>query len=642
MGNKKRDILKDLESKLITQRKLSGKVSVVVTITAVAFSLMGLWTNSFGAILAIRQIGLFVAFSLFLIFLLYPATKNSPKDRATILDWVLAILGAAGGLYTFFFAESFAMRPFLTPNTMDYIFGIITICLILEATRRATGKWISIICIFFLFYAFFGPYFPGVFAHRGFTLERILIRMYLVDEGIYGITGRVAVTYIFLFILFGAFLKASGVAEFFNNIALALAGGAVGGPAKVAVIASAVTGTISGSGVANVATTGSFTIPLMKKIGYKANFAGAVEAAASSGGLLMPPIMGTAAFVMAEFLGISYVKIIIAGVVPAILYYFAVFLEVHLEALRLDLKGLPKKKLPRVKDVLLKRGHLVLPLVILLYTLLSGRSPIFAAFMALLSTILLSQISKDTRMGIRSILRALNEGARTVLSAGIACVACGIIIGIVAITGVGQVIAYNVLVLSHNILIFALFFTMVASIFLSMGLPATACYIIVATICAPALMRMGLAPLVAHFFVFYFGCLSNLTPPVALASYTAAGIARAEPSKVAWTGLRLVFASFIIPYVFVYSPQLLLQNIQFPGMLILLLTTLLAIFSLAIAERGYWKAPLRTFERLIFLGTSLALIIPEIITDILGIMIFITAIIITNTKARKINKEFER
>jgi len=637
MENKKRDILKDLESKLITQRQLSGKVGVLVTITAVSFSLMGLWTNSFGAILAIRQIGLFVGFLLFLIFLLYPATKNSPKDKVTIIDWVLAILGAAGGLYTFFFAESFAMRPFLTPNIMDYIFGIITISLLLEGTRRATGKWISIICMFFLFYAFFGSYFPGVFAHRGFSLERILIRMYLVDEGIYGVTGRVAVTYIFLFILFGAFLKASGVAEFFNKIALSLAGGAIGGPAKVAVIASAITGTISGSGVANVATTGSFTIPLMKKMGYEPTFAGAVEAAASSGGLLMPPIMGTAAFVMAEFLGISYLKIIIAGAIPAILYYFAVFSEVHIEALRLNLKGVSKKDLPKTKDVLLKRGHLALPLVILVYTLVSGRSPIFSAFMALISTVVVSQISRETRMNITTIFKALNEGGHTILSAGIACVACGIVVGVVAITGVGQVIAYNILSLSHNIIIIALLFSMVASIFLSMGLPATACYIIVATICAPALMRMGIAPLVAHFFVFFFGCLSNLTPPVALASYTAAGIAGAEPSKVAWTGLRLTFASFILPYIFVFSPQLLLQGVKFPDLLILLLTTFLAVFCFAIAERGYWKVTLRIFERIMLLGVSIILIVPERLTDIIGILTFIAVMVVINKRIRKIN-----
>jgi len=568
--NKEGSVLKELEDKLITRRKLSGKTGATVAIIAIFFSLIGLWTNSFGILSAIRQIGLFVAFLLFLIFLLYPAAKNSPRDRATILDWILAMLGAAGGLYTFFFSESFAMRPLFlqVPNTLDYIFGISTICLMLEAVRRATGKWISILCAFFLFYVFFGSYFPGVFAHRGFSLERILIRMYLVDEGIYGTIGRVAATYVFLFILFGAFLRASGVGEFFNDFALAITGSAVGGPAKVAIIASAITGTVSGSGVANVATTGSFTIPLMKKMGYKPYFAGAVEAAASSGGLIMPPIMGMAAFVMAEYLGISYVKVMIAGIIPAICYYLACFLTVHIEALRLGLKGVPREKLPKIKDVILKRGHLILPLIILLYTFLSGRSPIFAAFAAILSTVVVSQVRRDTRMGIRSIMGALNDGALTVLGPGIACVACGIIVGVVTITGVGQVFAYNILALSHNLLFLALFFTMITSIFLSMGLPATACYIVVATVCAPALMRMGVAPIVAHFFVFYFGCFSNLTPPVALASYTAAGIAGANPTKVAWTGLRLVSVAFIIPYVAVYDPQLLLQNVQFPPLLV--------------------------------------------------------------------------
>jgi len=627
----------DLDVDIITQRQLTGKIALLVYFVAVVFSLIGLWTNSFGRILAIRQIGLFVAFSLFLTFILYPFGKNSPKDKPTIPDWILAILGASGGLFTFFNAHSYAIRTDLSPTSVELFFGVLSIVLILEAARRTTGKWIPIICIIFLLYAYFGRYFPGTFAHRGITLERIIIRMYLVDEGIYGVTGKVATTYIFLFILFGAFLKTSGVAGFFNDFALAVAGKTTGGPAKVAVIASAITGTISGSGVANVATTGSFTIPLMKKCGYKSHFAGAVEAAASSGGLLMPPIMGTAAFVMAEFLGIPYLKIMIAGVLPAIFYYFAVFWAVHLEALRLKLGGLTEENLPKLKNVVLTRGYLVLPLFILVFLLVTGRSPIYAAFIALVSTILLSQINKKNRMGLKDIADALSLGAKTVLAAGIACVACGIIVGIVAITGVGQVLAYNILSLSGGNLFFALLFTMVASIFLSMGLPATACYIIVATVCAPALMRMGVLPLVAHFFVFYFGALSNITPPVALASYTAAGISGSEPSKVAWTALKLVFISFIIPYIFVYSPQLLLIDIKIIQLARLVVTTFLGIFSFTITERGYWKIKLNNVLRVIFFITSILLVIPGGISDLIGILSFIGLLIFINYKEKKIN-----
>jgi len=627
MKKQEKSIQARLAKKSVVKRQLGGKLNIFITVISICFAGMGIWTNSFGVIMAMRQGGLFVGFLLFLIFLLYPLNNRAPVDRVPWYDWVFAVLGALGGLYTYFFVESFNLRA-LEPNTLDYIFAVATVLLVLEASRRSAGKWITILCIFFLIYALFGPLFPGVFRHRGFKIQRLLVRMYLVDEGIYGIITRVAASYIFLFILFGCFLKESGVAKFFNDFALSLSGGSAGGPAKVAVIASAITGTISGSGVANVATTGSFTIPLMKKTGYEPHFAGAVEAAASSGGLFMPPIMGTAAFVMSELLGISYLKILIAGAIPAVLYYFAVFSEVHLEALRVNLRGLNREDLPKLKEVILKKGHLALPLVVLVYTLFSGRSPLFAAFMALLATVVISQINKETRMGPKKVLRAMDEGGRTILSVGIACVACGIIIGVISMTGVGQALAHNIIYLSGNNLLLALFFTMVASIFLSMGLPGTAVYIITATVCAPALMGMGVVPIVSHFFVFYFGCLSNLTPPVALASYAAAGIAKSNPSKVAWTGLRLTFAFFIVPYIIVYSPQLLLQGFQFPRHMLLLATTFLAVFSFAVSERGYLIAKQKPLERILFFISSCLLIYPERISDIAGLVFFIVLVFI--------------
>ncbi|RKX74359.1 MAG: TRAP transporter permease [Spirochaetes bacterium] len=638
MFGKRRKKSKELEIQLQTggnRRELGEPMSTFIKIVAVLFALMGLASNSFWLIMSMQQVGLFTAFLLFLIFLLYPATPKSPKTYIPVYDWILAVLGACGGLYTFFFANEFAMRA-LQPLLRDYIAGVITLLLVLEAARRAAGKWIAIICFFFVVYALYGRYFPGVFKHRGFSFERVLIRLYLVDEGIYGITGRVASTYIFLFIMFGAFLKASGVADFFNQFALALAGRGTGGPAKVAVVTSAITGTISGSGVANVATTGSFTIPLMKRVGYKARFAGAVEAAASSGGLLMPPIMGTAAFIMAEFLGVSYTKIVIAGFLPAVFYYIAVFTMVHLEAKRLGLGGMDKSELPRIRDVLLTRGHLIIPLFILLYMLLSGRSPIFAAFMALISTVVLSWIRKDTRMGIRKIIEALHIGGITILGVGIACVSVGMVVGVVAMTGIGQVIAYNILKLSFNMLILALLFTMVAAIFLSMGLPASAAYIIVATVSAPALMRMGVAPLVAHFFVFYFGSLSNLTPPVALASYTAAGISGEEPARVAWSGLRLTFTGFIIPFIFVYNPMLLLQNVEIIRLIIGIITTVLAIAAFCYAERGFVRVKLLAYERLIFFIAFILLIIPEMITNGIGGVLLVLGYIIHFIRAPKL------
>ena len=637
MEQKKQSLLSDSNLKAINinLRQLQGKEKIFIAIVMVLFSVMGIWTNSFGIIQSVRQGGLFVGFLLFLIFVLYPFNNKSPLKKVPITDWLLAILGAIGGFYTFFAVETFAKKPIPIPTNMDIFWGTVTILLILEATRRAAGKWISIISMFFLFFAYFGKYFPGIFVHRGFSFTRIIIRMYLVDEGIYGMTTKVAASYIFLFIIFGAFLMESGIADFFIKFSTALAGGYVGGPAKVAVIASAITGTISGSGVANVVITGSYTIPLMKRIGYKPHFAGAVEAAASSGGLFMPPIMGSAAFVMASFLGISYTKIIIAGIIPAVLYYIAVFSDVHYESLKNNLKGLPKNELPNLKAVILDKGYLVLPLVILIFLLVTGRSPNYCAFFSLISTIVISQVKRETRMGLKSIFFALEKGGESVLGVGIACVASGIIVGVMSMTGAGQVIAYNIMSLSHNILFFALVYVMIASIFLSMGLPGTATYIVVSTVCAPALIRMGVIPLAAHFFVFYFGCLSNLTPPVALASYAAAGIAGANPAKVAWTGLRLVFPVFLVPYVFVYCPMLLSQNIKFPNFLILLITTILAIWAFSMAERGFYKKKLTFIQRILFLLMSVLLIITNLFISFIGMFGLIILLILN----RKINEK---
>jgi TRAP transporter 4TM/12TM fusion protein len=599
-------------------RKLTGAGGLICTTVAILFSVFELWSNSYGIMLSMLQGGVFLAFLLFLIFLLYPARKGSPRDRIPITDWILACLGVSGGFYTYFTFETFARRN-LVANELDYLFAALTILLVLEATRRAVGIWLSLISIVFLIYAYFGPYFPGVFAHGGFSLERILLRMYLVDEGLYGITSKVAATYIYLFVLFGAFLSASGTAAFFNQLAIACSGKAAGGPAKVAVISSAIMGTISGSAVANVATTGTFTIPLMKRVGYRSSFAGAVEAAASTGGMIMPPVMGAAAFVMAEFLGISYLKIMIAAIIPALLYYLAVFSGVHIEAIRSGLERIPPEELPKIKDVLLSRGQLLVPIGVVVAVLLTGRTPIFAAFMGIVTTFVVSQIRKGTRMGPRALLSALETGGRSSLSVGIACIVVGIVVGIVSMTGVGQMLTYNIMKLSLGILFLALLFTLVASLFLSMGLPATACYIIVATVCAPALVRMGVPDIAAHMFVFYFGCLSNLTPPVCLASYTAAGIAGSKPSEVAIMGLRLTMAGFIIPFMFVYSPQLLLQNVQFPAILLVIATAIVGVVTLSISERGYWMGQMGLFERLALLLASLLMIKPGSLTDAIGL-----------------------
>ena len=430
----------------------------------------------------------------------------------------------------------------MVPVPLDYFMGALAVILVLEGARRSTGNILPVLAIIFLLYARFGYLIPGPLGHRGFSWARIITRMYMTDEGLFGVTLMVSASYVFMFILFGAFLSKTGTAKFFNDFAMGLAGRLRGGPAQVSVIGSAMMGTISGSAQANVVTTGTFTIPLMKSVGYAPHFAGAVEAAASTGGILMPPIMGAAAFMMASFLGIPYVKIMAAGVIPALFYYFGIFLMVDLEARRTGLKGMPKEQLPDVRKVVREGGHLLLPIAVILLMLILGYTPLYAAFFGLITTVVGSYLRKSTRISFRAILEALAEGSKTAISVGTACAVVGFVVGTVSMTGLGQVIALNIMKLSMGKLWFAMILVMLAAMVLGMGLPAEACYIVTASVAAPALVNMGVLPMAAHFFVFYYGTLSCVIPPVALTSYTAAGIAQANPTKVAIAALKLALA----------------------------------------------------------------------------------------------------
>jgi len=608
------------------RRRLSGKYKIWVSLIAIAFSLFELWVNSFGMMLDIKRNALHLGFLLSLAFLLYPATKKSSLEKPSPLDIALSLLGMIAGLYVLLFYDDLFTRAGVA-ITRDYILAIICIILLLEASRRSIGWAFLGLVIFFLFYAIYGNIFPGILKHPGVSWTRTLYRMYLTYEGIFGVTLSVSSTFIYLFILFSAFLEVCGAGEFFNDLALALAGSKRGGPAFVAVIASALMGTLSGSAVANVATTGSFTIPLMKRVGYKPHFAGAVEAAASTGGQIMPPIMGAAAFLMASFLQISYVKIMIAAIIPAILYYFAIAANIYLEARKLSLRGLPKEELPSLKEVLIKKGYMMAPLIVIMYLLLTGRSPLMAGFGGIITTILVSYIRRETRLTLRKLLKAFEESAYSILQVGIACAACGIIVGVAAVTGIGSVIAYSVIQISGNVPLIALFMIMATCIILSMGLPSTALYIIVATVAAPSLIKMGILPLAAHFFVFYFGCLSNLTPPVALASYTAAGLAGSNPTKTALAGLRLTLSSFIIPFIYTFNPMLLAQNISLLPLLQQIGECIVGIIALAIGTTGYLWGEIRTWERVLFIISGILFLIPLKMSSIYGIVLFSLLII---------------
>ncbi|MDT8903727.1 TRAP transporter permease [Anaeroselena agilis] len=600
-------------------RKFTGPMAKIIAVIAIAMSLFHLYTAGIGVFEAIKQRSIHLTFVLVLVFLLYPATSKSPKAKVTPIDVMLAALSFFAGVYLMTIYDDLANAGGVYTQMDIYVGGLLCL-LVLEAARRATGKELPIMALLFVGYALFGDLIPGQFGHRGYSLERVIEHMFLTTEGIYGVALGVSATYIFLFILFGAFLSETGMARFFNSLAMAVAGGSPGGPAKVAIFASGLLGMINGSAVANTATIGSFTIPLMKSIGYRPHFAGAVEAVASTGGQIMPPVMGAAAFVMAEFLGMSYTAIMIAAVVPAALYYLACWTMIHLEALKLGLEGLPKEQLPSFKNTLLKSGHLMLPILAIVALLLYGLTPLYAAFFTILITIVVSWLKPETRISFRGILKALEAGARSAVGVAMACAVVGFVVGVSSLTSLGLTFGANILDLSGNSLMLTLVLTAITSLILGMGLPTTACYIVAATIAAPALIKLSVPPLVAHFFVFYFACLSNLTPPVCLAAFTAAGMAGASPYKVGWTSTRLGVAGFLVPFLAVYSPMLLLQG-NFGAFEVgeALLTATVGIIALSAALENWLLRGCTLPERAVLLVGALCLIIPGFWTDIIGL-----------------------
>ncbi|MDA8224110.1 TRAP transporter permease [Desulfosporosinus sp.] len=601
--------------------KPKTKLALLVSAIAASFSLFHLWVAGFGTLEAIKLRSIHLTFVMVLIFLLYPARKRRMGNKPGIMDWVMVALSILTGLYMVFANEQLALRGGL-PITQDYIMGALGILVVLEAGRRALGKELPILGVLFLLYAYFGEYIPGTFGHSGFSLNRIIAHMYLGSEGIFGVALGVSATFIFLFVLFGAFLGETGMAKLINDLSMAMAGTSPGGPAKVAVVASGIMGTISGSAVANVATTGAFTIPLMKSVGYKPHFAGAVEAVASTGGQLMPPVMGAAAFIMAEFLNIPYKDIMIAALIPAFLYYLAVFAMVHLEAVKTGLVGVSRDKLPIMKVVLKERGHLVLPLIAIVYLLMKGVTPTFAAFYGILVAIGASFLRKTTRMSWRGLLMALEMGAKGSVSVAIATAVVGFIVGVSSLTSLGITLGDNMIAFAHGNLFATLVLTMITAIILGMGMPTTAVYIVGATIAAPALLKLGIAPLAAHMFVFYFGNISNVTPPVALAAFTGAGIAGSSPSQTGWTAARLATAGFLIPFIWIYSPALIAQG-SIGEVLWALVTATVGVITLACAVQGYMLKATNVIQRILLFVAAFGLIKPGLITDTLGILVLI-------------------
>lgn len=631
-------------------RKFTGKWAIAVSAIAVAMSLFQFYTAGFGTLLSARQRSLHIMFAFTLGFLLYPASKKSKKDKASILDFVLIALTLLVFGYLFVFVEQIANKG-TNVLTIDLIFGAIAILLTLEVTRRAVGPELPIVSIIFLLYAKFGPNLPGLLAHRGFGLDRIISHMYLALEGIMGIPLGVSATFVFMFILFGAFLDKTGVGNFFIDLAFSMTGHTKSGPAMTAVVASGLMGSISGSSVANTVTTGAFTIPLMKKTGYKPYYAGAVEATASTGGQIMPPVMGAAAFIMADFTGISYLNIVVAAAIPALLYYFAVGTMVHLEASKLGLKGLPREELPSFKKTILSEGYLLIPVVWIIAMLVMQFTPTLAAFSAIIISAIIafaaSFIKKNNSFSIKSVIAAFESGAKGAVGVACACACAGMIVGVVTLTGLGLRVAELIVALAGGRLLLTLVFTMFASIILGMGLPTTAKYIVLATMAVPALTKLGVNLLSAHLFILYFGVVADITPPVALAAYAGAGIAGANSMKTGFQAFKLALAAFIVPYIFAIDPSLILVKevvgtsvtfLPVTSAIPMIISAVIGILCLAGAVENYFIDHCKIYERLLLAVAALSLLKPGLQTDIIGlaalaIVFSLQKIRVKNTKA---------
>ena len=648
------------------QRKLGGNALRVLIALSLCFSIYQLIVAAFSPLSSLVIRSLHVGFLLMLTFVLYPALKTGRTDRVAWYDWLLAIAAFALSTYHWIFEADLIQRAG-DPSTADLVVGTIMVVMLFDAARRMLGLALPIVCATFLAYGFFGQYLPDALAHRGFGYDQLIGQLYTGTEGIFGVPTMVSATYIFLFILFGAFLEHAGMIGLFNALALGMVGHAKGGPAKVAVISSGFMGTISGSGVANVLTVGQFTIPLMKRFGYSSVFAGAVEATASMGGQIMPPVMGAVAFIMAETLNVPYVEIVKAAVIPAVLYYLTAFWMVHLEAGRAGLKGLPKDQCPSPVKALKEGWYLILPLAALVAMLFHGFTPMFAGLTGLaltaililgaaiaarmsalafryvfwlalalaasaflkwgiypilaiiLSLSLACLVVKGGRETLVAVRNSLVDGARQALPVGIACSIVGVIIGVLTLTGAASSFAGFVLNVGEKSLFLSLFLTMIVCLVLGMGIPTIPNYIITSSIAAPALLKLGVPLIVSHMFVFYFGIMADLTPPVALAAFAAASIARASPMKIGWKATHIAIAGFVIPYMAVYDPALMLQgDWTVLSATYVVFKAVLAIFLWGGAAVGYLWAPLRMLERAVATIAALLLVAAVPLTDQFG------------------------
>ncbi len=634
----------------IQPTRLSVMTAKVVAIVAISLSLYQLYTAGIVALTALVQRSIHLAAILVLAFLLEPAFKSVRKDRLNfwvLLDWLLAATAVGCTVYICVnLSEIFARQGDWLPA--DRLVSIVGTLLVLEACRRVIGLAMTGICLAAILYAMFGPYMPELIIHKGYSVERITTTLWLTTEGIFGLPIGVAATFVYVFVLFGAFLETTGGGSFFIDMAHALTGRFSGGPAKTSVVASGFMGSVSGSAVGNVVATGSFTIPMMKKVGYRPHVAGAIEAAASTGGQLMPPIMGAGAFLMAEFTNTSYLTIIKVALAPAIMYYLTVLCFVHFEAQKQGLEGQPKENLPRPLQVLKNGLHFVIPVIILIYVLVANYSPMMAGFVAVISTLATSLAAESIRWfrrpadhpqrkslsqfaghQVQQTSTALQRGARNAVMVSVACAAAGIIVGMVTLTGMGLKFSSLVLDLSMGIKALAILLIGAASLVLGMGLPVTASYIVLATLAGPALLDMGVPLLVTHMIVFWYSQDANVTPPVSLASFAGAGVAGANPMQTAFTSWKLAKGLYIIPLVMAYRPLLGIgehYSLLHWDVILTMITTTLGLVAFAAAIERYLLRPATWVETVLFLIAAAGLLWPVAWIDLVGFAALLAAV----------------
>ena len=618
-----------------TKRTLIGFTAMFITSVAVLLSLFQLYTAGISPLTAIFQRSIHLVLIMVLAFAMFPPCKRASRDHFDMymaFDWFLIIIAFVVGSYIWIEFDSIIERQGDWTN-LDIVMGIVATILVMEGTRRVIGLFMSCIAMVFLLYTYFGPYMPDLFAHKGYSVERIATTLYLTTEGIWGLPTGVAATVVFVFVLFGAFLEKSGGGDFFIDIAYSLTGRMTGGPAKTSVLASGFMGSVSGSAVANVVTTGSFTIPMMKRVGYKPHVAGAIEAAASTGGQLMPPIMGAGAFLMAEFTNTSYLHIIKIAIIPAILYYVSVLFFVHFEAKKEGFAPPARESLPNIWTTLKNGLHFLFPVAVLIYVLVNNYSPMMAGFVAVVSTVAAAMVRKATRLSLRDIFEGLESGAKKAVMVSMACGCAGIIVGCVTLTGLGLKFSSMVVSLSGGSPFLAIMLIGAASLVLGMGLPVTASYIVLVIMAGPALMELGLPILVAHMVVFWYSQDANVTPPVALASFAGAGIAGASPMKCGFSSWKVAKGLYIIPIVMAYRP--LLGN--GPPLLVVLTMILTAIGLVGFTSciEGFLLRKLNIVEIILIGAASLAMFWPIYWLSVLGALVFLTILIIQMLQQRQ-------